>query len=135
MKDNFIYEFEMQVRDYECDIQGIVNNANYQHYLEHTRHQFLKANGLSFAELHLCGIDAVVSRVEIQYKNSLHPDDVFVSKLNVGKQGVKYIFNQAIYKKADNSLCIKAKIETVVLVNGKLSKGIEEFDRLTALNS
>ena len=39
------YQFEtrMEVRDYECDIQGIVNNANYLHYLEHTRHRFLFA--------------------------------------------------------------------------------------------
>ena len=38
---NYIYELPMKVRDYECDLQGIVNNANYQHYLEHTRHEFL----------------------------------------------------------------------------------------------
>ena len=37
MAEKYIYELEMKVRDYECDLQGIVNNANYQHYLEHTR--------------------------------------------------------------------------------------------------
>jgi len=46
---NYIYELEMKVRDYECDLQGIVNNANYQHYLEHTRHEFLTSVGVSFA--------------------------------------------------------------------------------------
>lgn len=45
---NYIYELEMKVRDYECDLQGIVNNANYQHYLEHTRHEFLTSVGVSF---------------------------------------------------------------------------------------
>lgn len=48
----YIYELEMKVRDYECDLQGIVNNANYQHYLEHTRHEFLISVGISFAALH-----------------------------------------------------------------------------------
>ena len=54
---NYIYELEMKVRDYECDLQGIVNNANYQHYLEHTRHEFLTSVGVSFAALHEQGVD------------------------------------------------------------------------------
>ena len=44
----YIFELEMQVRDYECDMEGIVNNAIYQHYLEHTRHEFLASSGISF---------------------------------------------------------------------------------------
>lgn len=52
---NYIYELPMKVRDYECDLQGIVNNANYQHYLEHTRHEFLLSAGVSFAGLHGAG--------------------------------------------------------------------------------
>ena len=53
---NYIYELKMKVRDYECDLQGIVNNANYQHYLEHTRHEFLLSTGVSFAALHEQGV-------------------------------------------------------------------------------
>ena len=48
----YIFETRMEVRDYECDIEGIVNNANYLHYTEHTRHRFLKHAGLSFARMH-----------------------------------------------------------------------------------
>ena len=36
--EKVLFRHEMKVRDYECDIQGVVNNANYQHYLEHARH-------------------------------------------------------------------------------------------------
>ena len=49
---NYIFETRMEVRDYECDIEGIVNNANYLHYAEHTRHLFLRSLGVSFAALH-----------------------------------------------------------------------------------
>ena len=59
--EKYIYELKMKVRDYECDLQGIVNNANYQHYIEHTRHEFLLSAGISFAQLHEQGIDAVVA--------------------------------------------------------------------------
>ena len=72
---DYIFTTRMQVRDYECDIEGIVNNANYLHYAEHTRHLFLKQCGLSFAEMHRRGIDAVVARMNLQYKTPLRCDD------------------------------------------------------------
>ena len=78
MKPNYIFETEMEVRDYECDIQGIVNNANYLHYTEHTRHLYLTSLGVSFARLHEKGVDAVVARMNLQYKTPLRCDDVFV---------------------------------------------------------
>ena len=33
----YIFKLTDKVRDYECDLQGVVNNSNYQHYMEHTR--------------------------------------------------------------------------------------------------
>lgn len=126
----YIYELDFKVRDYECDLQGIVNNSVYQNYLEHTRHEFLVERNVSFAELHLQGIDAVVARIEIAYKTPLRSRDEFVCKLNVKKDGVKYIFNQAIYRKPDNKLCVTAKVTTVVLVDGKLTADFPPFDEL-----
>lgn len=101
----------MEVRDYECDIQGIVNNANYLHYTEHTRHLYLQSLGVSFARLHEKGIDPVVARMNLQYKTPLRSDDVFVSKLGIRKEGLRYIFNQDIFRKADNRLCLRATVE------------------------
>jgi acyl-CoA thioester hydrolase len=63
----FDYGLEFIVRDYECDLQGVVNNANYQHYLEHTRHEFLISKGISFEKLHDEGLDLIVTKVEIEY--------------------------------------------------------------------
>jgi acyl-CoA thioester hydrolase len=77
------YSLEFTVRDYECDLQGIVNNANYQHYLEHTRHEFLVSKGVSFADLHEKGLDLIVTRVVIDYKFPLRSRDKFIVKLNV----------------------------------------------------
>lgn len=66
-----MFKIELEVRDYECDIQGIVNNANYQHYFEHARHLFLSGNGIDFFQLSQQGIFLVLYRSEIDYRKPL----------------------------------------------------------------
>lgn len=126
----YTYELEMKVRDYECDLQGIVNNSVYQNYLEHARHEFLVSNQVSFADLHDRGVDAVVARVEMAFKTPLKPGDEFFVRLNVQKEGVKYVFHQEIHRKADDKLCLKARVDTVVVIEGKLTASLPEFDAL-----
>ena len=119
MKD-FDFKLEMQVRDYECDIQGIVNNSVYQNYLEHCRHKFLNTADLDFAQLHNEGIDAVVIRAELDYKFSLRPGDDFVVQLKMAMQGrLRIIFHQEVIRKADEKLMVKAKITAVLTKNGR----------------
>ena len=125
------FETRMEVRDYECDIEGIVNNANYLHYTEHTRHLFLKACGLSFAEMHEKGVDAVVARMNLQYKTPLRCDDEFISRLWLEKDGIKYIFHQDIFRASDEALCFRGNITLVCLVNGRLS-GSPDYDKAFA---
>lgn len=127
----YIFETRMMVRDYECDIEGIVNNANYLHYIEHTRHLFLKQCGLSFAEMHRKGIDAVVARMNLQYKVPLRCDDEFISRLNLRKEGLRYIFQQDIFRAADDKLCFRSNVELVCIVNGRLANS-PEYDAVFA---
>jgi len=129
----YIYELEFKVRDYECDLQGIVNNSVYQNYLEHTRHEYLLENNVSFDRLHQQGVDAVVARIEMAFKTPLRSGDSFISKLNVTKEGIKYVFHQSIFRKEDDKVCLKAKVETVVIINGKLSASHPELDALVAI--
>ena len=115
-----VYELEMQVRDYECDIQGIVNNAVYQNYLEHCRHEFLNEVGLNFAQLHSDGIDAVVIRVEMDYKQPLRPGDKFVVTLGMHKEGrLRFVFDQNIIRQSDGKMAIQAKVTGVLTKNGR----------------
>ena len=131
MEEKYIFETKMQVRDYECDIEGIVNNANYLHYCEHTRHLFLKQCGLSFAEMHEKGVDAVVARMSMQFKTPLRPDDEFYSRIRLTKEGIKYVFHHDLFRASDEKLSFRAQVELVCIVNGRLS-GSEDYDRAFA---
>ena len=126
-QDKYIFTLEIAVRDYELDSEGIVNNANYMHYIEHTRHLFLKQCGLSFAEMHAKGIDAVVARVSMQFKVPLRCDDEFISRLALTKEGIRYVFHQDLFK-TDGRLAFRSKVELVCLVNGRLGNS-EEYDK------
>ena len=121
----YVFETRMMVRDYECDIEGIVNSANYLHYTEHTRHLFLKSCGLSFADMHRKGIDAVVARMNMQFKIPLRCDDEFISRLALRKEGIRYVFNQDIFRASDERLCFRSTVELVCLVNGRLGQSPE----------
>ena len=116
----FDFEIELEVRDYECDVQGIVNNAVYQNYLEHCRHKFLQTAGLDFNQLHKDGIDGVVIRAEIDYKFPLQPGDEFFVRLKAGKRGrLRMVFLQQIIRKSDEKLMVDARIFTVLARNGR----------------
>ena len=121
--NNFCFEMEMDVRDYELDSEGIVNNANYLHYLEHTRHGFCKMAGYSFAQMEADGIIPVLSRIEVDYKTPLRSGDTMVSKLWVEMQGVRFVFHQTIFNKVTGKVAVKATVSCVTLENGRLSRG------------
>lgn len=114
----------MEVRDYELDCEQIVNNANYLHYMEHTRHKFCKDAGLSFIEMHNKGIDAVVRKIEVEYISSLRGGDSFLSCIRLERKGARFIFHQDIVK-SNGEICAAGVVTVVVLKNGKLSRGDE----------
>ena len=116
------YSFSLNfvVRDYECDLQGVVNNANYQHYLEHARHEFLISKGILFGQLHEEGIDLIVTRVEIDYKYPLRSRDKFAVSVNIQRDGnVRLVFIQDIFRLQDEKLIVRAKVTGVATKNGR----------------
>jgi len=114
------FELNFTVRDYECDLQGIVNNAVYLNYLEHARHTFLISKNIDFARLHSDGIDLVISRIEIDYRLSLTSGDLFVIRLNIQREGqLRVIFDQDILKLPEYKLVAQAKVTGVGLKNGR----------------
>lgn len=118
---NYSHQIEFKVRDYECDMQGVVNNGVYQNYLEHARHEFLQTRGINFAAVTASGINLVVIKAELEYKNSLKSNDVFVVRSLLRRiSRVRFEFQQDIFRLPDDSLMLAARITgTSLKANGR----------------
>ncbi|RBP84721.1 acyl-CoA thioesterase [Marinomonas rhizomae] len=124
-KDRIYFE----VRDYECDIQGIVNNAVYQNYLEHARHQFIKTRGLDFANITAQGIYLVLIKAEIDYIQSMRSGDVFYIQSTVERLSkLKLNFLQQVHRSDNDQLILSAKMT----VTSTTKKGKAIVDHLAA---
>ncbi|MDA8428577.1 MAG: acyl-CoA thioesterase [Geobacteraceae bacterium] len=110
------FTLELAVRDYECDLQGVVNNAVYQNYLEHARHEYLRSISIDFAALTALGINLVVTRVEIDYKASLVSGDRFVVEVRPERiSPLRIGFRQDIYRLPDRKIVVKALVTGAAL--------------------
>ncbi|MGC1376158.1 MAG: acyl-CoA thioesterase [Anaerolineales bacterium] len=108
---DYQFKLELEVRDYECDIQGIVNNAVYQNYLEHARHLFLKERDIDFIAFSKRGINLVVTRAELDYLYPLRADERFCVALNLERVSrIRFAFQQDIYRLPDDKPILKARM-------------------------
>lgn len=125
------FKLELEVRDYECDMEGIVNNAVYLNYLEHTRHAYLKHKGFDFVALTQKGIHLVVIRIEADYLHPLRSGNRFyvtasaerISKLRFG-------FTQDIFRLPDNKPILRSKVIGTSLNAKGQPKYFEEVEKL-----
>lgn len=136
INSSYAFTLEMSVRDYECDMQGIVNNSVYQNYLEHVRHEYLKEIGIDFADYTRRGINLVVVRAELDYKSPLQSGDRFMVGLNLRRESqLKFAFYQDICRLPDMKPVVKAKIIGTAL-NGRGRPEIpEELERLMQVSA
>ncbi len=108
---DYSHRLNFKVRDYECDLQGVVNNAVYQNYLEHARHEFLQTRGVNFAAMTAKGIHLIVIRAELDYRQSLKSNDEFCICSNVQQLSkLRFEFRQDIYRSADQKLMLQARV-------------------------
>jgi len=111
-----LFKLVLKVRDYELDMQGIVNNGVYFNYLEHARHEFLLSKGVDFAALSKQGVNLVVIRSELDYKSSLMSGDGFWIEVAVERLSkVKFGFRQRVVRESDGKVCVEALVIGVAL--------------------
>ena len=132
--DNLHFTHKMKVRDYELDRFGVINNAVYQNYLEHTRHLFLETNGVSMETLIKCGYSPVITKAEIEYRSSLQSRNDFVVNLELASLSkLKFIFRQEIRSLPGDALIISARITGTILNSSKQPCFPDSFQKLRSI--
>lgn len=125
------FSLRMKVRDYECDLQQIVNNAVYQQYCEHTRHEYLRRLGIDFAALHDRGIDLVLVRAEVDYHYPLRSGDQFEITLRVEPKGrIRFLFHQVIFRLPERQRIVTGVFHGASLRNGRPALVAEVAEKL-----
>jgi acyl-CoA thioester hydrolase len=126
-----VFDLELKVRDYECDMDHVVNNAVYLHYLEHARHEFLLGLGIQFGELSKRGISLVVTRIEADFRASLTSGDTFFVRTSLNRKGrIRLQFNQSIYRLPDKQLMLNAVVTGTALNARRRPEIPPELDRV-----
>ena len=122
---------ELEVRDYECDMEGIVNNAVYMNYLEHARHAFLKQKGYTFGAFIRQGIQLVVIRVEADYLSPLRSGDTFLVTAKIERiSKLRFGFSQDIVRLQDQKPIMRAKVFCTSLNTEGQPKYFAELENL-----
>lgn len=126
-----LFTVGLKVRDYECDMQGIVNNAVYQNYLETARHEFLLSRGVDFADLTKRGIIVIVTRAELDYKKPLKSGDRFEVTVTVEQVSrLRIAFKQTLRLQENAELIMEAIVYTAALKDFKKPFFPEELKAL-----
>ena len=115
-----MFSIEFKIRDYECDQQGIVNNAVYLNYLQHARHEYGLSTGLDWLELGKQGIDLVIRRAELDYFRPLKPGMMVRVTANPVRKGkFRLYFEQEILILPDEEVAVKALMTAACVTDGR----------------
>jgi acyl-CoA thioester hydrolase len=119
----------LQVRSYENDSYGHVNNAIYLNYLEYARIEFLKTIGFDYKRMRSLGFALFVKDLYISYKTPAEAGDVLkITTQPIEKRIASGQFNQKIVKDSGEPVA-DARITWVFInKNGNPARLPKEFD-------
>jgi acyl-CoA thioester hydrolase len=102
MAEPFVYK--LRVRYAECDPQGVLFNANYLAYVDHTITELWRAAYGGYTEMLDRGVDIVVAEAQLRFLGSAMFDDEIAIEASVTNLGTTSITTAYRFVRADELL-------------------------------
>ncbi|CAO2814706.1 unnamed protein product [Amaranthus hypochondriacus] len=115
-KMNGVLEMELNVRDYELDQYGVVNNAVYSSYCQLANHELLRSIGLDDDAVDNISGALALSKLSLAFVAPLRSGDKFVVKSTISDlSAARLFFDHFIYKLPNQQPILEAKAVIVLL--------------------
>lgn len=109
-----VYRSTLEVRGYELDSFGHVNNAVYLNYLEHARWKMLNQEGITLEQIQKDKRWPVISAIEIKYLRPLFMGETFEIRSRVLEHSrVRFVIEQLLYR--GETAIAAAKVNCVIV--------------------
>ena len=120
MSDSRVFEWNTMVDFADTDAGGVVYYARYLEWAERARASLLRDCGLSNQDLWQQGLVFIVTRVEMDFKQSARLDEEIRLETSVSKiKGVRLILNQDVYHQGNNTLLCSCVVTLACLDHQK----------------
>ncbi|MFZ0089649.1 MAG: thioesterase family protein [Solirubrobacteraceae bacterium] len=103
----------LRVRYAECDPQGVLFNAHYLAYIDHTITELWRAAYGGYQTMLDRGVDIVVAEVRMQFLGSARFDEELVLEAVVTRMGTTSLTSGHRFRRGDGALVLDATIRHV----------------------
>jgi acyl-CoA thioester hydrolase len=105
-----LFTTQLWVRHYEMDVLGHVNNAVYQHYLEHAAIEHSNQLGFTPARYQALGGTFVMRRIQLEYlRPAIAGDNIAITTWVTEMRGSRAIRRYEIRKTGQSDLLVSAE--------------------------
>jgi acyl-CoA thioester hydrolase len=107
------FTHRIRVRYSECDSQGVLFNANYLAYIDHTITELWRAAYRGYQTMLDRGVDIVVGEVRMRFLGSARFDEEVVLEAVVTRIGTTSLTSTHRFRRLDGELLLDAEIRHV----------------------
>lgn len=110
-----MYLYQHKVQYYETDMMGVAHHANYIHWMEEARIDFMDKLGFPYAEMEKKGVRSPVKALYCEYRHPCTFGDEISVTVSVGSfNGVVMTIEYEMWNSSGNTVCT-ARSEHVFL--------------------